>query len=652
MSMDPVDRALVLLAERQADSFNRVRLATQEAVGRAWDLLGNVDDASRLAFIAAVEPVVAAAQVQVAETTAAMLAQSLTVMGEGAAAAAITTADVAALRGGVSAAEVYSRPVVLMRSLITDKLGDKAIGWALAKQRARARAVGSASMDVAMAQREAMRTNALQVNQATGRERIVGYRRTLSGVSCRFCATASTQRYTIVAGTKGLMPIHHHCDCGVAPIIGTRDPGQIINRELLRTLKAEGRQYWKKSGYVDNDGNPIDPEKFVDRSDPPEVDLHGEHGPVFGEGAGPLELPLAERVAADRDKAREILRRAEAAGPQPRGSSAGPPDPDHLTVYDPKYGWLMQDAGLQLNQALTSAGAKVLAEARLRVGPRLDVLKREAAEAAAEVERAAEAMNNARTAYLGLNVNTASLEEIGAARLLREDTARAWREAKEANTRAGGMAAAAERDAVLEVLGEIRPRGSGADLTFKVKSRSGEALKVQEAIKDAATFYPEDWTKAIGREWGIVHKKVTRGFQSANPRTRELTIALSGGDRTMDPNRGDYFAVAVHELFHGVESTVPGLKLAEHAFYWQRCEREATRGMSWSAKERGREDQWHSLYAGRDYSIERQGAAALPTEHYELGSMGMDTYFGLDPHEGKLMDDEYVSWLLGAWLTL
>jgi hypothetical protein len=72
-------------------------------------------------------------------------------------------------------------------------------------------------------------------NSWASSSKIRGYRRTLSGVSCVLCRAASTQRYH----SDELMPIHSNCDCGVAPIIGNRDPGHIINKDLLQQLKKE-----------------------------------------------------------------------------------------------------------------------------------------------------------------------------------------------------------------------------------------------------------------------------------------------------------------------------------------------------------------------------------------------------------------------------
>jgi hypothetical protein len=104
-------------------------------------------------------------------------------------------------------------------------------------------------------------------------DRIHFYRRVLTGRSCMFCATASTQRYR----GSDLMPLHGRCDCAVAPIFGDEDPGQVINHQVLSKLKAKGPGYWKERGFVDANGDPIEP----GREGPVAVRQHGELGPTL-----------------------------------------------------------------------------------------------------------------------------------------------------------------------------------------------------------------------------------------------------------------------------------------------------------------------------------------------------------------------------------
>lgn len=138
---------------------------------------------------------------------------------------------------------------------------------------------------------------------------IVGYRRVLTGKSCMFCAAASTQIYGLpglrreklndsnsvllangrrrrvipqarqYGPASGLMPLHAHCDCSVAPVFIGWDPAYSLNAQVLSNLKSQGKGYWKQRGFVDNDGNPLDPTAVPDALGA-SVD-HPEVGPVL-----------------------------------------------------------------------------------------------------------------------------------------------------------------------------------------------------------------------------------------------------------------------------------------------------------------------------------------------------------------------------------
>ena len=123
------------------------------------------------------------------------------------------------LRNGPSVEEVYMRPVIEARSALAN-----GASMPEALRRGERRAKNLAATDQQLA-----RTNTAR-EMMTGEEGVVGYRRVLSGnESCGLCVVATTQRYHV----GELMPIHPGCDCSVAPIIGTEDPGRTINQELL-----------------------------------------------------------------------------------------------------------------------------------------------------------------------------------------------------------------------------------------------------------------------------------------------------------------------------------------------------------------------------------------------------------------------------------
>lgn len=256
-------------------AYGRLQQSTVVRARALWQRFGGPGDGNVEAFLAAVLPLIEGAQIAAARLVAGSFALMTRIEMGGAVAAAVdpATVVVAALRG-VPAAEVYTRPVVTMRKALAD-----GFDFGEAMRLAEDRVDRLASTDVVMAQRQAT----LEVVGAD--ERIVGYRRVLRGSSCALCATASTQRYR----RKQLMPIHSRCDCGVAPIFASADPGQIINRPLLNQLKAASKQtgggdYAKNRHIrVDEEGNVTLPEIKTHN--------HGELGPVLTEAdhafAGP-----------------------------------------------------------------------------------------------------------------------------------------------------------------------------------------------------------------------------------------------------------------------------------------------------------------------------------------------------------------------------
>jgi hypothetical protein len=239
----------------------RIRAATVAEAVRIWSAVGGVTETDRERFVSAVLPVVRAGQQMTADVSAAMIVQ----LG-GSAAVGAPSVDRLVLRG-VDPVEVYSRPVVKARTGLS-----QGKPWVAAMGSARHLLETLVSTDTQIAKREAAR------EIMTADDRIVGYRRALTGDSCALCAVASTQRYR----TEDLMPIHDHCDCEVVPIIGDRDPGHVINRDLLGDLKAEGGpQYWNDRGLrVDETG------RVYRTDDEPLIvaeHTHGELGPVIAD---------------------------------------------------------------------------------------------------------------------------------------------------------------------------------------------------------------------------------------------------------------------------------------------------------------------------------------------------------------------------------
>lgn len=247
-------------------AYGRLQTSTVNQARALWRRFGGPGDGNVEAFLKTIIPLIEGAQV----ATARLVAGSFALMarietGRGVTAAVDpATVTVAATRG-VAAAEVYTRPVVTMRKALADGLD-----FGQAMRLAEERVDQLASTDVSMAQRQAT----LEVIGAD--DRITGYRRVLTGRSCAFCATASTQRYK----RAQLAPLHSRCDCGVAPIFGDTDPGHVINRRLLKDIKSAAKtggkgDYWRSRHFtVAEDGSIEFP--------PIKVRQHGELGPVLG----------------------------------------------------------------------------------------------------------------------------------------------------------------------------------------------------------------------------------------------------------------------------------------------------------------------------------------------------------------------------------
>lgn len=248
--------------------WGRLRTATAAAIVASWDAAQGFDDAAAAAFAAQAASLALAGQAQAVALVAALTDALLDSPGPDLNPDTLTGP---ALRAGATPTDVYLRAAVAARTVISKGMSPPE---ALAAGRARAGEL--ATTDVSLAQRAAM-DETIRLDS-----RIVGYRRILTGRSCMFCATASTQRYT----SGDLMPLHAHCDCGVGPIIGSADPGRVINRTLLRALKREGgSKYWNDRGFVDfdEDGNFL--VKAAGSEDPVRLEVavrqHGELGPVL-----------------------------------------------------------------------------------------------------------------------------------------------------------------------------------------------------------------------------------------------------------------------------------------------------------------------------------------------------------------------------------
>lgn len=239
------------LVRRHHSTYLAVRSEAARRVGTAWNRVRGLDDRALDAWLDSVLPTVEGARAQTAALASGFLAS----------AGFSATGGAVEIRRGASLREIYARPFVTARTALS-----RGLSFTEALELGRLRALGTIETDLSLTNREAM-------GKATDR-RIRYWRRVLTGKSCMFCATASTQRYR----KPDLLPLHPNCDCSVAPIAGS-DPGRVINRQLLGQLKENGPDYWKQRGFVDPDGNPLDPTDLP--RDAVAVHIHGELGPVL-----------------------------------------------------------------------------------------------------------------------------------------------------------------------------------------------------------------------------------------------------------------------------------------------------------------------------------------------------------------------------------
>jgi hypothetical protein len=219
------DQQLLLLARRHQDQLLAIRDRTRLTLERLWAVHGtNPSDYQLERWLAAAVPVLETST-STAAAAAIAYVSSYTIAAAGQAERNTLTASAFTSPRGVAAVEVLTRPFVTLRTALS-----QGRPMPVARELAGQRAAQIGATDPMLAARSAG-SAAMKAEP-----RIVGYRRVPDSGACSFCRLAATQRYT----DSDLMPIHPGCGCTVAPIIGTKDPGQIIDREQLKQLKADG----------------------------------------------------------------------------------------------------------------------------------------------------------------------------------------------------------------------------------------------------------------------------------------------------------------------------------------------------------------------------------------------------------------------------
>lgn len=288
--------------------MDQVRRALAGYLGLQWSALTSYRDLDASRFVDAIVPVVEASQRQAATLTEQYLGQvygALTddlpdLVGAG---------DLPSELRGVPAEELYQRPFkTIWRELSEGESLESAV------EEGKRRLDNIAATDVTLAARLTSQETLQRL------PKVVGYRRVLTGAeNCGLCVVASTQRYH----KADLLPIHPGCDCVVSPIVGDRDPGQVVNSAMLRdgagsTVDGEGNTVYrgedaidvgellepvhdaikKTFGKADRGGREIDYRKIMT------VHRHGELGPVLSvkghKFTGPAEVNRGRHSGSDK----------------------------------------------------------------------------------------------------------------------------------------------------------------------------------------------------------------------------------------------------------------------------------------------------------------------------------------------------------------
>lgn len=224
----PADLAVRHIVTNYDGQVRSIRARVHTFVRGTWGGLEQLRDDDVKRFVSRIIPVVAGGQRQVASLTDAYLAAiQRNVTGTRSRPLGVPTKLITteAMRG-VPAEIVYRRPAVTVYTALSNGVPfDQAMHSGLD------RALAISATDLQLARTHTMRYIGSQ------NDRIVGYRRVPGGGNvCALCEEASTQRYHV----EDLMPIHNGCSCGVEPIFGTEDPGQVIDQDLLDEIRSRG----------------------------------------------------------------------------------------------------------------------------------------------------------------------------------------------------------------------------------------------------------------------------------------------------------------------------------------------------------------------------------------------------------------------------
>lgn len=188
-------------------------------VGSSWNNLDSYRDADIARFAKQVSPIVDGAQIQIGQMTNGYLAAVESHATASRVSPLSLSNDIFSTQSlrGITSIDAFTRPgSTIWYGLSQGKSLDMLVGKGLSR-----------ALDITRTNLQLASTHSARA-VLSGKGGVVGYRRVLSGGdSCPLCQIASTQRYH----KEDLMPIHPGCTCGVSPIYGHSDPGQVIDSQ-------------------------------------------------------------------------------------------------------------------------------------------------------------------------------------------------------------------------------------------------------------------------------------------------------------------------------------------------------------------------------------------------------------------------------------
>lgn len=591
----------------------------------------------------------------------------------------------AALRNGANVKEVYTRPFVQMRMALAK--GEQFSDALLTGSQT---ATSLARTEVQLSKRKA----SLFARRAN--DNIVGYLRTLTGSeNCALCYVASTQRYR-----KGdLMPIHPGCDCGEMPIYGDSDPGQVIDQQLLdKSHQAVEDRF----GFSSSTGRgEIDYRKITVRD-------HGELGPMLTvkghKFVGPNNLnkvgkkmpkppalpPVTERIERIRERANRIDGAVIQA--EVRQEFADPKNP---IVKTNRKAVTFVQAGNKAEKYLDEVlevGKEVDDELSRRIKQRIDDLNLPPVDVKAietqksllmqQIDQKAAEIIGVKTKIQNDVLAQASSTGVSGEALLQFKYSREFNQIVERRLEKQ-QATIARLTAQKQDLQEqffalqnqlddvIAPGSKGFDrimadeaakLIEEIRGSSSRAPEligpaskipgIQQTIPRMLAKYPAQWADTFVDNFPQLAVKQTRRAQWRNRGGVPEVWISSHTPRIKD--FGAFDSATIHEIGHGMEDVIPGLKQMQYA-YWQRRAKSDNNKIEGiysprSTREVGSVDEWRERYSGKSYGLSANS-------NYEIFTTGVESllsgegYFG-DSTKGLTVDDDFRQFILGVLIGL